>query len=557
MNRRHFIKTSGASLGGLLITPMLGTFCSCVSPQKQKVVADIIALPDEVIAHTGNGIVPLGTTNRQTWTKNQITVDLRITEDCLSVVVHSPVDSLRSIVLTWKHASQPSYVYLGDAWERAYGDLRWLKVDNNRIMPWYMMEFDAERTHGFGVKTGCRAFCYWQLRNDTLQLTLDVRCGGKGVNLGQRELHAADIVTRKGKMDETAYQATRAFCRQMCTKPRLPRDPMVGTIDWYYTYGKCTDKLFLEEAALFANLVDGCGVKGFALVDAGWAPGDRSAWHSDQTTTHPDFGSIQKVGEGVAAMGLAPGIWTRVLCTNPKDPDSVRLSRDKKYLDPSLPQNLERIRELMKLFRSWGFTVIKHDYTTYDIFGRWGPEMGAALTKDGWAFADSNRTTAEIILALYQAIRDGCGDGGYIIGCNTISHLSAGLFEFCRIGDDSGNNLERAMKYGCNPFAFRLSQHNTFYTADPDCIGNLKEIPWKYNRQFIQLVAASGALLQTSTRLGSINEEQRKTLRDACQKIGSKQPKNIEPLDWMERGIPARWKINDQIVVMDWDLTKP
>jgi len=388
---------------------------------------------------------------------------------------------------------------------------------------------------------------------DTRRLRLDLRSGGRGVRLGGRALLAAEVVERAGVREESSFQAARAFCRTMCERPRLPREPMVGMLDWYFTYGKCTDRLFVEQSEHLARLVDGCGVQAFALVDAGWAPGDRSGWHDDQTVSHPEFGSMEKLPEKVRALGLVPGLWTRVLCANPKDPERVRLSRDRTLLDPSLPENLHRIRELMRLFRRWGFGVVKHDYTAYDVFGRWGPEMGATLTQDGWSFRDDTKTTAEIILRLYESIREGCGEAA-IIGCNTVSHLSAGLVEYCRIGDDSGNNLQRAMKYGCNPFAFRLPQHNTFYAADPDCIGNLKEIPWKYNRQFIRLVGASGALLQLSTRLENLQAEQREVIRAGMRDVGRRGPHVLEPLDWMERTMPARWKIGDAVVPMDWNL---
>jgi alpha-galactosidase len=418
------------------------------------------------------------------------------------------------------------------------------------------MEYDGKRTNGFGVKTGCRAMAGWQVGNGALRLLLDVRSGGMGVRLGPRTLEAAEIVTRKGRDGETSFQATKAFCHCMCDRPRLPRQPMVGTLDWYYTYGKCTERLFVTEAELFAKLVEGCNVRAFALVDAGWALGDRGCWHEDQTTSHPEFGSIHAVARNVRAMGLVPGIWTRVLCANPRDSETVRLPRDHKFLDPSLPVNLERTRDLMRLFRSWGFDVIKHDFSTFDIMGRWGWQMkGMTLTDEGWTFRDNSLTTPEVILGLYRAIREGCGTDAAIIGCNTVSHLSAGMVEYCRVGDDSGGNLEKALKCGCNPFAFRLPQNGAFYITDPDCIGNLKEIPWEYYSQFIRLASKSGALLQVSTRLGGLTSEQRSALREGFKRIGTGAPKVVEPLDWMEKTLPAKWRIGNETVDMDWNLT--
>ncbi len=556
MNRRQFVRTAGASMGAVLLArannPSGAKAQATGAPPPPE--SDILALPDEVTTKTEQEPVALASADRKNWEKKGITVRLERTELSLAVDIASPTERLESVTLAWRRPAKSAALYLGDAWERAYGDLAWKKLDAERIMPWYFMEFDGAATHGFGVKTGCRAMCYWQVDADSLKLVLDTRSGGRGVRLGERTLRAAEIVARQGRPDESSFQATKAFCRMMCDKPLLPRRPMVGTLDWYYTYGKCTEALFVAEAELFAELLEGCGVKGFALVDAGWAPGDRSSWHEDQTTTHKDFGSIQKVATGVRALGLLPGLWTRVLCAGPKDPDDVRLPRERRFLDPSLPQNLERTRGLLRLFRSWGFDIIKHDFTTFDIFGRWGFEMGAALTDAGWTFRDDSRTSAEVILDLYRAVREGCGEDAHIIGCNTVSHLSAGLVEYCRVGDDSGNNLERAMKYGPNAFAFRLPQHEAFYAVDPDCVGNLKDIPWKYNRQFIRLVAESGALLEISTRLGGLDSGQRTALRDACKLIGRGSPLEVEPLDWMEKTIPARWRIGGRVVELDWDL---
>ena len=61
-----------------------------------------------------------------------------------------------------------------------------------------------------------------------------------------------------------------------------------------------------------------------------------------------------------------------------------------------------------------------------------------------------NTSKAEIILNLYQNIREAAGNM-YLIGCNTISHLAAGVFELNRIGDDtSGNEWSRTLKMGVN-----------------------------------------------------------------------------------------------------------
>ncbi len=92
-----------------------------------------------------------------------------------------------------------------------------------------------------------------------------------------------------------------------------------------------------------------------------------------------------------------------------------------------------------------------------------GFDMKDSITSPNWNFNDRTKTTAEIALDLYRAIRQAAGDGIYVIGCNTLSHLSAGIFELCRIGDDtSGREWDRTRKMGVNTLAFRLPQHNKF-----------------------------------------------------------------------------------------------
>ncbi len=86
-----------------------------------------------------------------------------------------------------------------------------------------------------------------------------------------------------------------------------------------------------------------------------------------------------------------------------------------------------------------------------------------------------------IFLHLYKAIREAAGEM-CVIGCNTFSHLSAGLFELNRIGDDtSGNEWDRTRKMGVNTLAFRGVHHGTFYAADGDCVGLTNKIAWETN----------------------------------------------------------------------------
>ena len=132
--------------------------------------------------------------------------------------------------------------------------------------------------------------------------------------------------------------------------------------------------------------------------------------------------------------------------------------------------------------------MIKHDFTTYDMLRRWGHVMGSRITDAGWHFYDRTKTTAQVIKKLYETIRAAAVDDVMIIGCNSISHLSAGLFELNRTGGDtSGFDWNRTKVMGVNALAYRMHQHGKFYAADADCVGITDKIDWKKNAKWLDV----------------------------------------------------------------------
>jgi alpha-galactosidase len=526
--------------------------------QNSRTLNDMTSNPVSVQAFTEQESVYLTKYENGIWKANNIEVYIEGTDDGASVYVTAPNVKLRKVKIEWNIKTNPEAKILGDAWERSYGDLGWKTLNANDINPWYAMVSNANITNGFGVKTGTNTMCFWKLSQEKVSLTLDTKSGGLGVNLGERKLHAADLVFREGKEGESSYQATREFCKLMCpVNNYLPKERYVGWLDWYISYGDYNANDFINETKAFAELVNDSPIKAFSLVDAGWAIRDSkpssTCWHDYQDRGSDRFPDMKLVATEIKSTGLIPGIWTRPLCTNPND-TKIRLQHDSTLIDPSVPENLEYVKNMMNNFREWGYDIIKHDFSQVDIFGRWGKEMGAELTDDGWTFQDSTKTTAEIILNLYKAIREGAGDDCTIIGCNTISHLSAGIFEFYRVGDDSGNNLERALKYGPNGLIYRLPQDGIFYSIDPDCIGNLTNIPWWYNKQFMDLISKSYGLLYFSTEMDKLTIEHKTAIKRAIEEINNTKEHTLEPIDWIENSLPQQWKDAKDTYQLNWEI---
>lgn len=523
----------------------------------------VMNLPDQVWIKSGHDWFSARRANGSVYRYKQAEVNLKQNQDVLSVFVDAPALELNAIRLMWKHQTMPNSKILGDHWERSYGDLAWKTIGTNSRNPWYTIIYDGSGSACFGVKTGCNSICSWQVKPDNLELTMDTQSGGVGVQLGGRRLHVADLITEKSADGETPFSTTQRFCRLMCPQPRLSDKPVYGINDWYFAYGNNSARVIREITALMTDLAPDTDNRPFSVIDAGWAtyspllPGD-GGFMDDFSKPNDKFKDMHQMALDIEKLGMRAGLWTRPLCARHDDKTTLLLPEipgrnDPKQpiLDPTIEENLARIKYNMATYRQWGFQLVKHDYTTYDIMGKWGFQMTEALTSPGWRFHDNTRTTAEIINHLYHIIRQTAGDM-YIIGCNTMSHLCAGVFELNRIGDDtSGKQWDRTRKMGVNTLGFRIVQHNAFYATDGDCVGVTADISWASNKQWMQLLAESGTPLFISVQPDALGTQQKAFIKQCFAKAARTQPSG-EPLDWMSNPCPQQWKLDGREVNFDW-----
>ncbi|MEP6729056.1 MAG: hypothetical protein ABJE10_00395 [bacterium] len=552
-SRREFIEHAALVAAGIsLPSSNIIPHSAPLSPPRSFL--DLHRAPDSVTVQAATGHLRLVHESGGRWTNNGVVVTTAESRDAMRVSLASPALAIQRIHLRWRGRLNDTRLILGDAWERGYGDLEWRSWVPDRVMPWYTATYDGSLTHSYGVRTGARAFCFWQVDHQGLSLWTDVRSGGVGVQLGDRVLDVCDVVCRAGHAGESAFAAVHAFCRQMCAAPRLPSQPVYGSNDWYWAYGKNSAESVLTDAHHIVELSPSSANRPFAVIDDGWQPerGTSKTGVGTWDRGNEKFRDMPGLASDIRRAGARAGIWIRPLQAMADAPEAWRLPRDHAYLDPTVPEVRKKIGDDMARLRQWGFELIKHDYTTYDIFGRWGFQMGAAMTRDGWTFASGpSRTTAEIINHLYSTIRSGAGDS-LVIGCNTVSHLSAGLFEMCRVGDDtSGTEWSRARKMGVNSLAFRGAQHGAFYVADADCVGVTNAIPWAQNRMWLDVLARSGTMLFVSLDPAALGREQRSDLKAALALAAVPQPL-AEPLDWQSTVYPERWRAMGREWTYDW-----
>ncbi len=540
--RREFVQRSAAAvLASSLRIPVAAPLA-----QRPAGFLDLIRPPDAVTAHAASGVQQLrpapGGSGR--WDGAGIAVQLSPVPGAMRAELSAPTVGVSRLALRWNDRLDATRLLLGDAWERGYGDFEWRGFVPDRVMPWYVLAWDGRRADGYGVRTGANAFCWWQVDPGGITLWADVRSGGAPVQLGGRTLAVCDVVCRPGQDGESAFAAQHAFCHQMCAAPRLPAQPVYGHNDWYYAYGNNNADTVRADAGRIVELSPTGANRPFVVIDDGWQPGRGASKDGAGSWDRGNekFPDIPALVADVERAGARPGVWIRPLQAPASAPDSWRLPRERGVLDPTVAASREKIAADIARLHDWGFDLIKHDYSTWDLFGRWGSQMGSALTNDGWTFAEGpGRTTAEVINELYATIRQAAG-GSLIIGCNTVSHLSAGQFEMCRIGDDtSGTEWERVRRMGVNALAFRGAQQGAFYAADADCVGVTTHIPWELNRRWLDLVSRSGTPLFVSLAPDALGAARKQDLRVALALAATPQPLG-EPLDWQRTTWTTRWR---------------
>ena len=219
------------------------------------------------------------------------------------------------------------------------------------------------------------------------------------------------------------------------------------------------------------------------IIDDGWSPYRTTGPWTRGDARFPDQA---RLAAEMLRMNVKPGLWLRPLTTRDPVPDTfllkskfaaARLAKTQmRTLDPTVEGAAEQIRNDIRRLCGWGFQILKHDFSTYDLLGRWGFQMERRLrTMTGISPTELERMPR--LFATHTALRESARATS-LLGCNTVGHLAAGLFEVQRTGDDtSGRDWSRTRKMGVNTLAFRAAQHGLFFDIDADCVGITKAIP--------------------------------------------------------------------------------
>lgn len=512
-----------------------------------------IGIPDYITIETNEKKVIV---NNKTDVVNidDICIEIRMESEHQDIFLTAQQTPVKTLKFRWNQEMPRKARILGDVWERGYGDLEWRGMSANRFFPWYFLMAAPDKMLGFGVKVRPSAMCFWQVDSKGITLVMDVRCGGDGVCLNGRRLEVAQLVWMEMK-GIRSFQAAQELCRAMCQDPVLPSFPVYGSNNWYYAYGDSSEEEILNDTDYVLELTKGAKNPPYMVIDDCWQEHHRlndyngGPWRRG----NEKFPNMKQLADKLLEKGVRPGIWIRLLQNEEETiPSEWRLPLNG-CLDPSHPDALAYIKEDVRRMGEWGYSLIKHDFSTYDLFGRWGLEMNPLVTEAGWHFYNRNMTSAEVVKQLYKAVYETAKESNaLVLGCNTIGHLGAGWIHISRVGDDtSGLNWERTKRMGINSLAFRLPQHKIFYDIDADCVGIAGGIPWEKNRQWADVIAESGTPLFISAKPGLLNETEKEELRQIMLKASEQQKRKI-PVDWEETDCPEVWADEQQEIQYCW-----
>lgn len=410
----------------------------------------------------------------------------------------------------------------GEAWARCSHTwfIEWRSVMPHRPLPWLFYCKDSNGKVGcYGVKTGADCFAFWQLDSHGITLVLNLTCGADGTDLKQ-PLTACEIVQYFSDDNADSYAVAKKFCGMVCEKPVLPKTPIFGVNNWYWAYGDISFDKILEETDYLIKMTNGTKHKPYEIIDDGWQF-NRSAtcnYIGGPWVPNDRFGDMAKLVDEIHSRGAKAGIWFRPLLTMGNIPSDAIVDKGDNgglVLDPSHPFTLNYVAESAKRIRSWGFDLIKHDFSTYDM-GMVPNESNNQLSdfiKRNRHFYDRTKTTATIVKNLYKTIQEAVGDAE-VIGCNTFGHLVAGIHSAQRVGNDtSGRSFEWTRKQGVNSM-MRLPQNETFFNVDPDCAAFTEKVDADLNLDFLEVCAITGMTTLASVTPGILNDEQLKRINE-------------------------------------------
>lgn len=463
---------------------------------------------------------------------------------------------------------------LTDSWERCYADagIRSLPVDSSVRSAWDVHLFDARNSihcnlSFFQIPPGKLSFHLKRESNgEAAELTVrsETHSGSHGVTLMPDETFSAgEIMVRF--THGSVFDAMESYAERIAARNSIPRPTLipVGWVDWYFTKGSTTEKDILENLDFLARELQDFGLE-YVQLDSGWQLGIETSppphnviaggpWIPNSKFPH----GMRWYAEKIKERGLKPGIWVRpfqMVEGAPERSEHPDWFNSKGQMDFSNQQVLERVRTLFrKLVNDWGYTYIKYDFPSYDLFDAWGP----SLFESHWAHTDPHTQTITGIQTYRNAmetIRSSVPDTP-LLACNSVMAPTLGFANVFRIGDDVGD-WNRTFTYGVRSVGARYYTNGVYWTNDPDCLLVREPFTIDQARMWASLIALSGGVVFISERLQELPPERLDIIKKAMPVYRNPGEGYAfgRPMDLLENDPPEFWNLEVRKKFGKWNV---
>lgn len=432
--------------------------------------------------------------------------------------------------------------------------------ERGRFLADYMCCFRRPdgRLRLFGFTTGADRFGHFRMQLDAAgvrELFALSACDRAELNPGGR-IQSETLVEMEGDDTERLFAA---FADRWADAPgrRAKVETPIGWCSWYYYFSKVTLADVIENMDwLVARRSQEFGRVKVIQLDDGYqtALGD---WLS----ANEKFpGGLKRYAEEVKARGFVPAVWVgpfmveenAVLAKEhpdwlvkgadgqPASPLGWRGNHKVYVLDGTHPAVQEHLRNLFRTLRSYGIAYVKLDFC-----------MIASSVK-GSVYHDRTATRAQALRRGFEAIREGFGDDGFIMGCTVPFGPLVGLADAMRTSTDitpywQGKNHQYAeapnVPNVCRNIINHSYMNNRVWINDPDTLivrDDSTELTKNEVELWAEAVAFVGGSLLLSDRFSTLSAERMPLVKRALADVGRYE--NPYPADRWERTYPTVWK---------------
>ena len=554
MNRRSFLGAAAAPLA----------FAQTPSSRSTVPRVDVLRRPDVVGLRSSAGRKTL-TRSGDRWEGSgvEVTAEPRRAGSLweVPVTVSAHATEVEHVCLRWRGAMSEQFRYLGDHWERSYGDLEWRAGVSER--PALVLRRLRPRCRArLWREDRAAAFCFWQADPAGISLWLDLRNGGSryAPRRSPRWKPPSVRATPAARPARRAFQTARALCRDALReaaprrRARLWRQQLVLRLR-PQLLGRAD---ILRDSGVMAEAApSGAANRPFMVIDDGLDPITNAAGPgSHGNAGFPDMAGLAAEMEARAS---APASGCARCSPPPRSrPDCATApragARDRRSI-PASPRCSSTVAPGHRAaWPRWGYELIKHDYSTLRSAGPLGLPDGRRAHRSRLALRRPHAAPPpRSCWHLYRAIREAAGDGAAASAATPSATWRAGLFEAAahrrrhqrpRLGPHAQDGRQ-------HPRRSALRQHNAFFAADADCVADHPRGPLGPHQP---LARPGGAQRDRAVRFGRSRRAGDGTEGRAqgCIRTRLRPQPEAEPLDWFETTAPMRWRFGKDEKSYQW-----